>query len=84
MEMINPNLNPAIVNELVIAGTVEGMIAEGMPGTEGRSREELVEIVGRVHGETSALVFSGKMRAADAHAYEWKRIVEELARPVRE
>lgn len=82
MEMINPDLNRAIVNELVIAGTVEGMIAEGI-GTERRSREELVEIVGRVHGETSARVFSGKMRAADAHACEWKRIVEEPARPVR-
>ncbi len=82
MNVINPNLNPATVNELVVAGTVEGMIAEGMPGTEGRSREELIEIVGRVHGETSARVFSGKMRAADAHAYEWRRIVEELAKLV--
>jgi len=79
MEMIHPNVSPEMMNDLVVAGTVEGMLAEKMPGTEGRTREELIEIVQKVHGETSALVFSGKMRAADAHAYEWKRIVEELA-----
>jgi hypothetical protein len=64
--------------ERAIRGTVEGMIAEQMPGTEGRTREELIEIVRRVHYETRELVFSRRMRAADATAYEFRRYVEEL------
>jgi hypothetical protein len=66
--------------ERAIVGTVDGMIAEQMPGTEGRSRDELIEIVRRVHYETRELVFSRRMRAADATAYEFRRYVEELAR----
>jgi hypothetical protein len=65
----------------VIAGTVDGMIAEGFPGTEGRTREELLDIVHRVHYETRELVYSGRMRAADAAAYEFRRYTEELTKP---
>lgn len=66
--------------ERAIAGTVEGMIAEGFPGTEGRTREELIAIVRRVHYETRELVYSRRMRAADAAAYEFRRYAEELRR----
>ncbi|MBC8145068.1 MAG: hypothetical protein H7X80_05740 [bacterium] len=66
------------MTEKMIEGTVEGMIAEKMPGTEGRTKEELIEVVRRVHAETCELVYSRKMRAADAAAYEFRRYVEEL------
>ena len=66
------------MEERAILGTVQDMIDEKMPGTEGRTREELIEIVRRVHAETKELVYARKMRAADAANHEFRRYVEEL------
>ena len=54
--------------ERAILGTVDDIIAERMPGSEELSRDELIAVVRRVHYETRELVFSRRMRAADASA----------------
>ena len=78
--MVNPNISLRQFSEEVIQGTVEGLIAEQFPGTEGRTRDEIVAVVRAVHEETIQKVESREMRAADAAAYEYKRYREELAR----
>lgn len=77
--MLNPNVSHQQIVETVVQNTVDDMIREGLPGIEGRSREELVTIVRRVHDETEKLVFSRQMPASEASAYEWRRFVEELS-----
>jgi hypothetical protein len=68
------------MEERAVLGTAEGLIAEGFPGTAGRSRDDVIDVVRRVHAETCELVYSGRMRAADAAAYEFRRYAEELRR----
>ncbi len=64
-----------------IEGTVDGLIAESFPGTANRSREELCEVVDRVHAETRRLVANGSLVIAEAAAYEFQRYREELSKP---
>lgn len=66
------------MEERAVRGTAEGMLADGFPGTEGLSLEQVIEVVRRVHDETRKLVYSRQMRAADAGAYEYRRYLEEL------
>ena len=77
--MFNPNVPHSQIIETVIQNTVDDMIREGLPGTEGRSRADLESIVRRVHQETESLVRSRELAASDAASYEWRRFVEELA-----
>jgi hypothetical protein len=76
--MFNPNVPRSRVIETVIQHTVDDMIRERLPGTEGRSRADIEAIVRHVHRETEGLVLSRELTAADAPAYEWRRFVEEL------
>jgi hypothetical protein len=69
----------AAMEERAILGTAQGLIEERFPGTERRSLEEVLDVVRRVHAETSELVYSQRMRTADAAAYEYRRYREELA-----
>ena len=83
-----PSDNPLIVKDLrfrdpawdreIIESIVRDLIAETMPGTEGKSREELEEVVTRVHLETVERVLARELGAIDAPAYEWRRVIEEL------
>ncbi len=49
-----------------------------MPGTDGKSREQLEEVVTRVHEETVQRVLARELGAIDAPNYEWRRVIEEL------
>jgi hypothetical protein len=77
--IFNPNIPRADLIEQIVQTTVTDMLREAMPGTEGRTRDELVGIVRDVHAETEAMVSSRQLRAAEAAAYEWRRIREKLA-----
>jgi len=78
--MDNPNISRQRLDELAIEGTVEGIIAEQMPGAEGKSRDQLIAIVRRVHNETVRKVMARNLAPTEAYSHEWKRIVEELRR----
>ncbi len=67
-------------DEMLVRNTVNDMIAESYPGTEGRSREELEAIVRHVHEETVGRVLARELQAVDAAAYEWRRFSEELGK----
>jgi hypothetical protein len=62
----------------LIETIVKDLIAEKMPGTEGRSPEELKAVVARVHEETVERVLARELSADDAMRYEWQRVIEEL------
>jgi hypothetical protein len=68
-------------DEELIDSMVNDLIAENMPGTEGRSRDELESVVRSVHEETVARVIERDLAAVDAPAYEWRRVIEELKKP---
>ena len=55
-----------------------GLNSLKMPGTEGKSRKQLDEVVARVHEETVQRVLARELSASDAPAYEWRRVIEEL------
>ena len=76
--MNNPNITLRQFDEGAIEGTVNDLITDGFPGTEGRTREEILAVVRSVHEETVQLVLARKLRAADAAAYEFRRYLEEL------
>ncbi len=82
--MNNPNIQRPMMDEMAIKGTVEDMIRDSVPGTEGRTRDDLEAIVGRVHDETVRAVSEGRLPATEAAAYEWRRYMEELGSRKRE
>jgi hypothetical protein len=49
---MNPNIQRRMMEGLAVAGRVEDMIGENVPGIECRTREEIELIVRRVHSET--------------------------------
>jgi hypothetical protein len=76
--MLNPNITLRQFDEPAIEGTVNDLIADNFPGTEGRTREEIEAVVRAVHEETVQLVLARELRAADAAAYEFRRYLEGL------
>lgn len=76
--MDNPNVALSEIDGKVIENTVTDMLAEQMPGTDHYTREELTELVRCIHEETKREVLSRRLRAVNATAYFWRRIVEEL------
>jgi hypothetical protein len=78
--MLNPNITLDQFSEEAVEGTTNDLINEQFPGTEGKTFEEVHAVVQSVHNETVQLVRAGKMRAADAAAYEFRRYMEELAK----
>lgn len=83
-----PSDNPLVGKDLrfrdpawdraIIESIVTDLIAESMPGTDGKSREQLEEVVTRVHEETVQRVLARELGAIDAPNYEWRRVIEEL------
>lgn len=76
--MLNPNITLRQFDEDAIQGTVNDLINDNFPGTENRTREEVVAVVRAVHEEAVQLVLRRELRAADAAAYEFRRYLEEL------
>jgi hypothetical protein len=76
--MHNPNILLRQFDEEAVQGTADDLMNDNFPGTENRTREEVVAVVRSVHEETIQLVVKRELRAADAAAYEFRRYLEEL------
>jgi hypothetical protein len=63
----------AEMEERAVLGTAEGLIAEGFPGTEGRARVEIVDVVRRVHAETCGATTNSTLRPHRSHALRCAR-----------
>lgn len=81
MMLINPSKSQLFSHEQTVAIVgflVDSIIAENFPGSEGRTSQELEQIAYDVHTETVQQVATRQLAAADAPAYTFKRIHEEL------